>query len=131
MVQGLGRLKDASKLGSWLAAITRRHCYRIREQRGWKRRETDQEDEQLANLPDDAARPDETLQTLEQARLLRQAVSMLDEPCRGLMTRLFYEEEPPSYNEIAQQMNWPVSAIGPKRGRCLKRLRRVLDQIGF
>lgn len=131
MVQGLGRLKDASRLSSWVAAITRRQCYRIRGQRSWKRLKVEPEGDQLANLPDDAALPDETLQKLEQARLLRQAVSMLDEPCRRLMTRLFYEEEPPSYHEIAQQMHWPVSAIGPKRGRCLKRLRRVLDQIGF
>jgi len=131
MVQGLGRLKDASKLSSWLAAITRRHCYRIRDQRCWQRLEANQDGQPLAHLPDDAALPDETMQKLEQARLLRQAVSMLDEPCRSLMTRLFYEEEPQSYNEIATQMNWPVSAIGPRRGRCLRRLRRTLDQLGF
>ncbi|MCS6806040.1 MAG: sigma-70 family RNA polymerase sigma factor [Acidobacteriota bacterium] len=131
LVQGLQRLHDPSKLVAWIATTTRRHCQRLRQRRRryWS---APDEAEQRANDPvDTAALPDEKLQQLQQAHLVHQAVTMLDEPCRGLLTRLFYEDEPPSYEAIAGALNWPVSSVGPKRGRCLQRLRRTLEQIGF
>lgn len=131
LVQGLQRLHDPSKLVAWIATTTRRHCQRLRQRRNRYRSPSEDREQRASDMVDDAALPDETLRQLEQAHLVHQAVTMLDEPCRSLLTRLFYEDEPPSYQTIAEALNWPVSSVGPKRGRCLRRLRRTLQQIGF
>lgn len=132
LVQGLQRLHDPAKLAAWIATTTRRHCQRLRQRRNRYWSGLNEPEKQMSDPVDDAALPDETLQRLEQAHLVHQAVTMLDEPCRSLLTHLFYyEDEPPSYETVAGTLNWPVSSVGPKRGRCLRRLRRTLEQIGF
>jgi DNA-directed RNA polymerase specialized sigma24 family protein len=55
----------------------------------------------------------------------------MEEPCRRLLTHLFYEEELWSYEEIAEELGLSVSTIGPKRGRCLKKLLKILNEMGF
>jgi RNA polymerase sigma factor (sigma-70 family) len=131
MLNGLEQVNDASRLGSWVATITRRHIYRIWEQQGHSGLIPDCEEQELANQPDHAPLPDELMEQLEEERMLRQAVSMLDDPCRQLVTALFYEDEPKSYEQLAQEMGLSASTLGPKRGRCLRRIRRILEDNQF
>ena len=64
---------------------------------------------------------------LDQSIWVYQAVQQLGEPCRTLITALFFEPTEPSYAEIAAQLGRPVGSIGPVRARCLARLRPLLE----
>lgn len=131
LLQDLNKLHDATKLSSWLSTVARRQCFRRREQARRCLVDSDHLEQELTNTPDETLVPDQLLQQLEQEQLLEQAVSMLDEPCRRLVKALFYDDEASSYEELAQQMGLSPSTIGPKRGRCLKRIRRILDKLNF
>ncbi|MCS6803837.1 MAG: sigma-70 family RNA polymerase sigma factor [Acidobacteriota bacterium] len=131
LLQDLGKLNDATKLSSWLSTVTRRQCFRRRERARRYLVDSDHLEQELANKPDESLVPDQLLEQLEQERLLEQAVSMLDAPCRQLVQALFYDDQESSYEKLAEQMGLAPSTIGPKRGRCLKRIRRILDELNF
>jgi RNA polymerase sigma factor (sigma-70 family) len=124
----LEKLKDASKLSSWLMTITLRHCHRVKRRQRWNTVDLDQAEQELVSH---SPLPDEVVQRLERERLVRQAVSMLNEPCRRLLTRLFLEKDPWSYDQIAKEMHLSPSTIGPKRERCLRKLEQILSELGF
>ena len=71
--------------------------------------------------------PEEERIALEQQQAVRQAIAALSERCNQLLTRLFYQKEDLSYQEIARQMDMPVASIGPTRARCLEKLKKLLD----
>jgi RNA polymerase sigma factor (sigma-70 family) len=133
MLEGLDRLKDETKLSSWVTTVTLRQCHRVKRRQRQRQRmiDLDQVKEEVANLPDAALPPDEQIQQMEQERLVRQALSMMGEPCRTLLTYLFYEKELWSYEEIAKALKISPSTIGPKRARCLKKLLEILNELGF
>jgi len=131
MLRDLEQLKDESKLSSWVTTITIHQCHRVRRRQRRNQISLDQVEEEVANLPDGSPLPDEAIQQIEQERLVRQALSMMDEPCRRLLTYLFFEKELWSYEEIAKELGVAVSSIGSKRGRCLQKLLKILNELGF
>lgn len=132
LLEGLEKLKDVSKLSSWITTITLRQCLRVKRQQRLLWADLEHIEETLTNLPDDSPLPDEEIQQLEQERLIRQAISMLDEPCQRLLTFLYYEDKGVwSYDAIACEMGLSVASIGAKRRRCLKKLKGILDELGF
>lgn len=131
LLQGLGGLRDQGKLSSWLTTVTIHECMRVKRRRARSLTSLEEVEEQVANIPDDSLLPDEMIQRLEKQQLVQQALSMLDEPCRHLLIRLFFEKEAWSYEQISGELGVAVSTIGPKRGRCLKRLLQILTKLGF
>lgn len=131
MLRGLEKLKEASKLSSWLTTITLRQCQRAKRQQRLYWSDLEQIESTLLTIPDDSPLPDEELQKLEQEQLVRQALSMLDEPCQHVLTMLFDKGEWLSYDDIAATLGLSVSTIGVKRRRCLKKLKKKLSQSGF
>jgi DNA-directed RNA polymerase specialized sigma24 family protein len=63
--------------------------------------------------------------------MLREAVAGLAPRCRQLVEILFFEEEPRSYREIAAELGVAVGSIGFIRQKCIERLRRRLEEMGF
>lgn len=131
LLQDLENLRDESKLSSWLTTVTLRQCYRVRRRQSAPVVSLDQVEEEVAELPDEQLLPDEVIERMEREHLVRRALSMMQEPCRRLLTYLFYEKEFWSYEEIARELGLSVSTIGPKRGRCLRKLLRILTELGF
>ena len=43
------------------------------------------------------------------------------------MLQLLMADPPASYAEISDQLGLPIGSIGPTRGRCLERLRVLLE----
>jgi len=64
---------------------------------------------------------------LQQADRVRRALDRLDERCRALLLLLFEEEVTPSYDEVAIRLGMAIGSIGPTRGRCIAKLRQLLD----
>ncbi len=115
----LATLKNSEKLAGWLAAVTRQ------EAAGWARRRRALS-EIPESLPDPGPSPEDAALTEERLFLLRTALSQLPEPCRTLLTRL-YSEDPPGYAELAGELKIPVGSLGPRRARCLERLKKTLE----
>jgi RNA polymerase sigma factor (sigma-70 family) len=141
MLKRLGTLKDQSKLSSWLIKTTMRECWKLKRrakagageplhQSDWQGRDEEGADPML-EIPDQEKLPDEVLETLEQQHVIRQGVSQLPDRCRRLLTMLFYEQGDWTYEQISQELGIPVSSIGPIRGRCLGKLKKALESLGF
>ena len=125
--ENLGRVRDRDRLGAWLAITTRRECWRLLRQR--RKDGTDMEQGLERILSAGSPSEDEFL-ALERQSLIRAAVGYLDQPCRDLLTLLFYMEPHPTYSEIAQTLTVPEGSIGPTRARCLEKLMKILENLG-
>ena len=118
LLSSLDRLEDSDRVGAWLATVARRQSWRVRE-RGRREAPLIDDERQLDVPVDDPA--------IEQPMWVYQAVQQLGEPCRTLVTALFFDPAEPSYEDIASRLGRPVGSIGPVRARCLARLKTLLE----
>jgi RNA polymerase sigma factor (sigma-70 family) len=120
------RIRDPLKIPAWLISTARRRAI-------WMLRQQSQqtgfpEVDEVMEMP---ALPDEELLRLERLDILQHAMEQLDERCQKLLMALFLSPETMSYNEIAETLKISPNAMGPLRSRCLKRLRKILDEMGY
>ena len=127
----LGALNRESKLSSWFITVTVRECWKLRQKSGRTTLIEDEAWNAIAESADpDAATSEEQMLILERQHFVRTAVQKLGEQCRLLLLKLFYSEEK-SYSELSAELGMPVASIGPKRGRCLGRLKLELEKMGY
>jgi DNA-directed RNA polymerase specialized sigma24 family protein len=69
---------------------------------------------------------DEGLLARERARDVHKAMSHLPPQWQRLI-ELLMSDPPVSYAEISSQLGLPIGSIGPTRGRCLAKLRVLLE----
>jgi hypothetical protein len=48
-----------------------------------------------------------------------------------MINLLFFQEPQVSYRDVARRLGLATGSIGFIRGRCLKRLQRTLEELGF
>jgi RNA polymerase sigma factor (sigma-70 family) len=124
----LPRLRDAEALQGWLIRVTTHKCYR------WKRQQpsvtSDWETEDSEPASSDGLPPD-LMAELEQEQLIRDALGELPSRCRQMIELLFFEQPPMPYDEVARRLRLAKGSIGFIRGRCLKRLKDILETKGF
>jgi RNA polymerase sigma factor (sigma-70 family) len=128
LVNQLTRLREPRALAGWLIRVTHNKCFHhIRD----KRRQGVQEDDppELA-LPAEEL-PENQLHELEREQLLRNALRAINERCRRLVEMLFFETPPRPYQEIAKSLTLATGSIGFIRARCLDKLRKKMEEIGF
>ena len=107
----LGQLRDPAAVRPWLAQLTRRVAIdRLREA---GRVELNEE------LTLDVA--DETMDRIEEAWDVRNAMAELSEPCREVLDRFFGRDE--SYRTIGEALDIPPGTIASRISRCLAQLR--------
>ena len=116
----IDRLRDPERAGAWLASTARNECIRLVRASGRVVVTDDFEDR-----PGDLGGVDQELLRAERRSELRAAFPHLSEPCRRLFGA-FMTDPPPTYEEVSTRLGMPVGSIGPTRGRCLERLRRLL-----
>jgi RNA polymerase sigma factor (sigma-70 family) len=127
--ENLEHVRDRARLGAWLVITTRRECWRMMRQR--RENITILEGETLDEILPSASHSEDEFLAMEQQSQVRAAVGYLDNPCRELLTLLFYAEPRPAYSEIAQRLALPEGSIGPNRSRCLEKLMKILEAMGF
>jgi DNA-directed RNA polymerase specialized sigma24 family protein len=88
-------------------------------------------DEALRLVPETGPAAEELLAQAKGEQMLRGAVQSLPTRCRRLVEMLFYESPPRPYKEVASALGLAAGSIGFIRGRCLVRLRRELERLGF
>jgi len=125
----LPRLRHPGALRSWLMTVAANQCYHWKlKQR--KLGEPPGAEVDLESIPDEAG----TLrlrEELEREQALREAIQRLPERCRTMIHLLFYSDPPRPYSEVAGRLGLAEGSIGFIRGRCLQKLRRTLDEMGF
>ncbi|HSE32585.1 MAG TPA: sigma-70 family RNA polymerase sigma factor [Pyrinomonadaceae bacterium] len=132
LFQKLDDITEPDRLHAWLVTTARRKTLRLIASEGSRLKrvsaiEEDRGDDGFADIPDRAPLQDEVIIQLEKQHLARLALASLDERCRKILTLLFYEATPPSYDEIAKALGISVGSIGPTRARCLEKMLRLLD----
>ncbi len=129
LLENLRLLRNRQRLGSWLIITTRRECWRMTrqmKQTAYTRDETQLEDQAV-----EAAPGEEELVALERQSILRSAVAVLENPCQKLLQLLFFEEPRNSYESVARKLRISAGSIGPTRARCLEKLMKILEAMGF
>lgn len=132
LVQNLDRIKQPSRIQAWLVTTARRETLGFLTKRQKVRQLKtagggDEIFDELLNLPDERALPDDVLLKMEMQNRVRMAVESLDEKCRRLLEMLFYEQDPPlPYAQIAADLGISRGSIGPMRARCL---RKAMDRL--
>lgn len=125
LVQSIDGLPEDSRLGGWLHTVARRHTWRLLER---NRRQGIGKHAVLDENTASAGENEETVERWELSEWLEHGLSMIGESCRDLLFALYLDPDQPSYAEVAARLDMAVGSVGPTRMRCLKRLRRVLDE---
>jgi RNA polymerase sigma factor (sigma-70 family) len=124
LLEHIGDLKHPARMGSWLAATARHECLRSLAAR--KKIVLVHDDDTLNDVAALLPEADERLLVEERAQAVRNALSHLPRQWQQLL-ELLMADPPASYTEISDQLGLPVGSIGPTRGRCLARLRVLLQ----
>lgn len=124
----LPELREPKALPKWLMQVAHHQCYRWkREQQRLVSRDAD------ATLPEPAtpAMAENLVQQTQEEQMLREAMVRLTPQCRRLVELLFLETPPRPYAEVAAELGLAPGSIGFTRQKCIDRLRRYLDDLGF
>jgi len=125
----LPRLRDAEALQGWLIRVTSNKCYH------WKRRQNSQEadydEDSIESVAGEEQIAAEVIVDLEREQMVREAMAQLPPRCREMIDMLFFESPPMPYNEVARKLRLAKGSIGFIRGRCLKRMKKILEEKGF
>jgi RNA polymerase sigma factor (sigma-70 family) len=127
LLEHIDRLQHPDRVGAWLAATARHECLRCVSAR--KRIVLGHDEIDLMDKVDKVAHHpevDERLLADERAQTVRDAMSRLPRRWQRLLEMLM-ADPPTSYTEISDQLGLPIGSIGPTRGRCLARLRVLLQ----
>jgi RNA polymerase sigma factor (sigma-70 family) len=111
----LGTLRNEDALRPWIGQLTRRVCL---DRLSAAKRDDPVEEVELPGL-------EETLDELESAMDVHEALASLDEPCRELLDRFFARDE--SYRAIAEALDVPMGTVASRISRCLGKLREHFE----
>jgi RNA polymerase sigma factor (sigma-70 family) len=124
LVRSRSAIHDAAAVGGWLTTTARREAWKVGKASG---RGIPVEDEELARrLPDEGSAEAEAVRRDGDTRLWS-AVDRLSERCQALLRIVAFEHRP-DYTKIAADLGMPVGSIGPTRGRCLQKLRDLIEE---
>jgi RNA polymerase sigma factor (sigma-70 family) len=133
LVEKIDQIEQPARIAAWLATAAKRETWRVsrREQAAGTARHPADEGQFPEEPLADTALPEEELVRLEEQHIVNAAVAQLDERCRQLLTLLFSRSDVVPYAEVAIALGVREGSIGPTRARCLQKLRRILDSVGF
>jgi len=125
--QELHSLRDIDRLQAWLVRIAVRKCYRFSANK--RSRPEDVEVTEADHVSEDASR--ELVERLDREQMIRGGVGKLTERCQQVIKALFFEDPFPGYAAIASRLGLSSNSIGFTRDRCLERLGKLLEELGY
>ncbi len=129
LLSQLDKLREPRALPKWILMVTSHKCYHVKHQ--FRR---NMEKAALAGENFEERGPiqtEEILRQAEQEQHLREALNSLPKRCRELIHMLFFEEPARPYQQVASILGLATGSIGFIRQRCLQRLRKKIDEMGF
>ncbi len=124
LLEHMDRIEHPDRVGSWLAATARNECLRSLAVR--KRVVLGHDEAELDTTVAHGPEIDERLLADESAQVVRDALSRLPRRWQRLLEMLM-ADPPVPYADISDELGLPIGSIGPTRGRCLARLRVLLQ----
>jgi len=127
LVEALPGLRDPQALPAWLIRTTARKVAR------WKRRNeryVPDEDNLAESAETQDQLPDVLIEQCQRSQALRDGIESLPDRCRAMVRMLFFETPARPYREVAEALGVATGSIGFLRGRCLDRLRSLLQKVG-
>lgn len=129
LLSELEKLREPRALPKWLMQTSYHKCLLWKKQRLNLLDDSHQMDKQEQTSPDSL--PENLLQQLQREQILRDALASLPVRCGNMMRMLFFEDPPRPYDQVAAELGLAAGSIGFIRGRCLKKLRQLLEKEGF
>jgi RNA polymerase sigma factor (sigma-70 family) len=125
----LPRLRQTGALRSWLITVTAHQAFH------WSRKHRRQADREPTRVDDEdfsvGVMAADEIEQLEREQMLREAMTSLPPRCREMIRLLFFVEPPLPYRDVAKRLGLATGSIGFIRGRCLQRLQKTLQRVGF
>ncbi len=123
LLSHLGQIHSPVALTAWLVTATKREAWRVRAA---NRTEQPVDGAAMTDLADPRPQPEESVLLAERHRDVWQAVKLLPKRCQDLLRVVAFTHRP-DYDAVAVALGMPRGSIGPTRGRCLGKLRTLLD----
>lgn len=125
----LPRLRNTESLRPWLMTVAAHQAYH------WKLRRLRRKRSEVEGLEQESvatvALPPAVAAEVEREQMVREAIARLPPRCRAMVRMLFYEQPAKPYADVAKSLGLATGSIGFIRRRCLKRLERALEELGF
>lgn len=129
LLSSLQELREPKALAKWLMQTSFHKCLRWKKDRLYLAEEVEKLDGPADVDSEDL--PEEMVYQLEREQSVREAVAGLPPRCHRMVTMLFFEDPPRPYQEVAKELKISAGSIGFIRGRCLKKMRQLLEKRGF
>lgn len=129
LLHHLPNLKSSDKIIGYVSTITRREILRVIR----RKQIFDNIDPEITKSISVTKfkNPDIIFEEAKNLEMLIKAVVKLPPKEYKLIWHLFLDENEPSYEEISEKLDIPVSSIGPTRIRCLNKLKKIMLRKGF
>ena len=131
LLSDLPRLREPRALPKWLMQACYHKCLQYRRKSEKLRAASESDAEDIPTDAEHASLPDHMLCELEKEQIVRDALIELSPRCERMVRMLFFENPPRPYQEIARELNVATGSIGFIRGRCLDKLKKQLEKMGF
>jgi RNA polymerase sigma factor (sigma-70 family) len=129
LLSSLDQLREPRALPKWLMQTCYHKCLQYRR-KAEKQRLTNEAGEEL-RIDSGQPLPEDMLSELEKELTVRDAISQLNSRCEQMVRMLFFESPPRPYEDVARELGVATGSIGFIRGRCLHRLKKQLEKMGF
>jgi len=131
LVRNAHTIQEPHAVLKWLLVTAKRGAWEaVRKQRDDVKRRTELPDDvtdgPAGALPSPDATPENQVLVMERDRHLWRAVLQLPDRCQQLL-RLISLADRPDYKYISSAIGMPVGSIGSNRGRCLAKLRDIIE----
>lgn len=123
LVRRRDQITDPQTVMAWLATTTRRESWRVSKT---ATRVSVIDGSLLDEARDAEPLPEEEALRAYERRRLWHAVQQLTHRCQRLLRVIAFEDRP-DYRKLASEFEMPIGSIGPTRGRCLQKLRALLE----
>ena len=136
LAERLDTIREPEKLPGWLATTATNEVRQIIRSRGrtelslnvsWRPGADDPATELGDRLVGDHGDHTTALVRAEQRAEVRAAFARLDDGCREIITVLVLTDPPLPYDEASEILGRPIGSLGPTRGRCLDKLKQLLE----
>jgi RNA polymerase sigma factor (sigma-70 family) len=124
----LAELREPRALPKWLMQVAHHECYRMKR---LNQRVVSRDAEPDLPEPETPAMAEGLVQQTQEEQMLREAIASLTPQCQRLVALLFFEMPARPYAEVAAELGLAVGSIGFTRQKCIERLRRQLEELGF
>jgi RNA polymerase sigma factor (sigma-70 family) len=123
LLRNLNQIHTPVALTAWLVTATKREAWRTRDAH---RAEQPVDRNLMTEMADPQPLPEESVLLAERHHDVWRAVRSLPRRCQELLRVVAFTHRP-DYDAVAVALGMPRGSIGPTRGRCLAKLRTLLD----